>query len=494
MTIQINGSALSVIPVVCRSVEIPPFLKSKLYLDFTAQTFDESLQHLLLALEKGIQAVQRSPLRRDVPPTTFVQRGEEIPGMQESPWFQEFKNAPIVQSFSQAIRVQSFSGDIANELLLELARVSHKNSDARSLNGLLALAGFLADVLDIGLVNEDAGMLFRRIAEDQNIEQSYRMHAIGKVPELFTLFPDRHSRLSILPNLFVGEVFDPVADELVRQFLSPAGFREDSLLSSLWRLDVPSYRREILEYLTNSSNWKGQLRHSADLHLSKRPEELYSVLRPQWAGLDADGIDSARVAQEERWMATVLRTPNADLSRVLRTSEWLHRAGSAVGTKVLMAMLDQPVLGRLYRENGEAQVFKALIRMLVSPYVDIRIPVFAFLEIEKRFGIEYLRCDARLPGALVVPKKGGGGFRGSIIDGLVYAAADGDAGSSSGIRTLLQIFPRTPLVVAIFESCKTVNPPTPSITSLIDYLGGFEFHAHAKADWGVAPLMRPRTV
>jgi hypothetical protein len=297
-------------------------------------------------------------------------------------------------------------------------------------------------------------MLFRRIAEDKNIEQSYRLHAISKVPELFALFPERHTKLSILPNVFGLEYLDAVADELVRQFLSPADFNKDSLLSTLWRLDVPSYRREILEYLTSASNWKGQLRQRADLYLSRNPEEIYSVLRPQWAGLATDGIDKGRVGQEELWVASALGTPNADLFRILRVSERLYRSGSVVGTKVLMAMLDKPVIDRLFQEHGDAEIFKVLLYMLVSEYVDIKIPVAAFIEIIHRFGLNYLLCDGRLPGALVVPKRGGGTFRASIIEGLIYAAKDGDSFWLFATKALLRLFPRMPLVAATFEACR----------------------------------------
>jgi hypothetical protein len=97
MTVQTEGSGLLVIPLVHRPVEIPPFLRSKLYIDFSSQPFDTAFQKLLQALDKGRQDSQAP--RHDGQATTFIQRLEGIPGMLEDPFLQEFKNSPIVQYF-----------------------------------------------------------------------------------------------------------------------------------------------------------------------------------------------------------------------------------------------------------------------------------------------------------------------------------------------------------------------------------------------------------
>jgi len=454
MSVEVAQNRRFVIPLLYKDCQLPAFLKPKLYVDFRTKSvkqFERAFQTLLLSLDAMDRTEQSA--EAVVHGDTFIDRIARGTDLRRSKWFRSFKQFPLAQDLERALALSSFGGQFQNDLLLGLATVSNSERGV-GFSGFVALAGLVSDALISATARPDLYELIRRIAEDKNIDAYYRRHVVSKIPELYRKATERRDKLSILPAVFDVRSFDPVADEIVRAFLS-APYDSSSDLAKLWELDAPHYRREIVEYTRQTGVWKGPL-DSKELHLSSDPNMFYTRCRTQWIGLHGDQLDAQVIAENEMWLQRLKDGHECDLSRVVGAYEQLFRSGSTTATKLMLDVLNKSTLDRLSKKAGRATLFKMLTDLVASRYVDWAVSGSALLELMQRFTIRSLQCDARFPGALVVRKssalvKSTGPV--SLVEGFAEAAVD-DRISAMMLLGFIKTFPQVPFMAAVMDQCE----------------------------------------
>jgi hypothetical protein len=487
-TLEIQGHHIKLIPILynIKPSERPPFLIQKLYVDFSEHSdshFADGLQFLIRSIDETRHDSDNITSQTfEKQEDSFLNSVSETPELESDPFISQLKELPLFQLLNKAIILRAFEGRNRIDILGGLAMAS--NSPQISVANLTALLAFLRDLRGARLSFGSTAFLLSAIADDRSISVDYRWFVVNRIPDEFSIAQSRREKLSLLPNIFRKDRFDPLADRLVAEFFrADPGKNVDSTLSKLWSLDAPHYRSEIVAYIINTSDWTNTPILSPEevekISLTNNASILRERFGSSWSGLLGQANKRERIIDLSQDLSHICELENAQIGQVIRLVEaYARTAGASNETTTFFGMnvFSTDNLRKVVERHGEGAGYFLLINVMTSPYIDVMTSILLLTTFGEMYGLESLKYSADMPSALMLkrPNPFNGTDQISAIESLIDIVNEGGDEIDPWILTLLssslELFPDPYFLAFTSMKCKSLKHKTEPIRRLLKHI------------------------